>query len=535
MKYIFIQISILLFALSLPYAAGALEPGDIAKDFALRDGSGRIVTFNSLRAGARATVLELISIYCDACKKKVPQINALLNKYDAGKVKVIAVALANEQPEIDAATSKWNAQYPILPDPDKTTLYLYGAHNVPQVYVIDDAGIIRYSGNADNLAEIERIVEKLLSGTSTPAQEGDTAPEISLHDVHGTPVHVDFFQHSAGTILGFFSDDSRPSRRQAKFLKKLCDSLPDDSGVIYGLIPASFEGDPHKMARTLGDRIPLLIDTGASVFRQYGVASPAEIILVSGSGRIQKRNCSPDTAYILNLLRHPEPMSAADVQSQMTAALKRAIPDAVSIKPVTVGDATIYVGSHAGGGKSYARVVHKDILCEVCADIAFVQVIDQEGLYAAFELITPFESYGKPVDASGFLRQFIGKSYHHPFVAGANADIVSGATKSSLKFIEALNENEKIFSQFIDDPSFDATFRLKVCFLEQAEIEHAMLLYARAHHKPVTDIADAAPYCSGGTLPACPSGGTYLVTVFNDIPRVMCTVHGLDPQSSMIH
>lgn len=520
--------------LVFPHKVGALEPGDIAKDFALRDKRGAIVTLSSLREGADATVLELISIYCDACKKKVPRINALLDKYEEGRVKIIAVALANEGPEIEAETSKWNARYPILPDPDKTTLHLYGAHNVPHIYVIDKSNVIRYSGNGDDLAEIERMIDKLIAGTSAPAQEGDAAPEISLKDLHGKLTTIDVFQHSAGTILGFFKDDGRQSRRQAKFLKNLADELSDVPGAVYALIPDSFKGDPRKITKEFYERIPVLVDANGLIFRQYAVDA-SEIILVSGSGRIRKRNCPPDVKFMLNLIRQPQPVTAPDVQSRMASALKRALPDALTIKPVSVADATIYVATHESGEKSYARLVHKDILCEVCTDIAFVQVIDQEGLYKAFELVMPFESYGKQVDATAFLRQFIGKSYHHPFVAGANADTVTGATKSSLKFIEALNENERIFSQFIDDPSFDATFRRQVCFLEQAEIEHALLLYSRDRHKQPNSIEDAATYCTDGKLPVCPGGGSYLITVFNDIPRVMCTVHGLDPQSSMIH
>jgi len=535
LKNIFYHI---LFSLCLfvPNAVCALEPGDIAKDFALRDKNGSIVTLNSLRAGAEATVLELVSIYCDACRKKVPRINALLNKYEKDKVRVIAVALANEQPEIETETAHWNAQYPILPDPEKTTLYLYGAHNVPQIYVIDRNGIIRFSGNADDLSEIERIIQKLLSGKASRAQEGDEAPEIRLHDMNGTPVRLDFTRHSAGTILGFFSEDNRKSRRRAKFLRDLSKALEDTPAAVYVLVPDSFNGDLQDMASSLGERVPLLLDHDAAVFRQYAVTDPSEIVIVSGSGRVMKRACPQDEGYILRLVRRPAAAaSALDLQDLMHASLKRALPDALSIKPFSVADTTIYVATHADGSKSYARTVHKDILCEVCSDIAFVQIIDQDGLYKAFEIVLPFESYGRQMDATAFLRQFIGKSYHQPFVAGANADIVTGATKSSVKFIEALNENEKIFSQFIDDPSFDSTFRLKVCFLEQAEIEHAMLLYTREQRTAPRSIEEVARYCENAVLPQCPAGGSYILTTFNDIPRVLCTVHGLDPQSSMIH
>lgn len=513
----------------------ALQPGDIAKDFALRGTQGDIITFSSLREGAQVVVLEFISIYCDVCKKKAPQLSTLQKKYASEKVKIVAVALANDWPEITSETSSWDIKYPILADPEKITLHLYGFHNVPQVYVIDSSGIIRYSGGADNLKEIEQVIDSLLSGEAFLARPGDTAPEIEIFDYAGKKVQIDFSESAAGTILAFFNADDRNNRRQAVFLEKLSEKKSELPFSIYALIAQPFDGDIEKIIRPCGDRVHVLIDGGSRIFKLYHIEKPPELVIVSNTGRIRKRNAPCDVEQILKFLERPSQPSPETKQEPIENALRRAMPEARMIKPITIGEQVIYVGTHSDGTKSYARVVTKDILCEVCTDVSFVQVIDQEGLYRAFELLRPIETCGKQVDATRFIRQFIGKSYHQPLVAGANVDTISGATKSSLKFIEALNENEAIFSRFIDDPAFDATFRRSVCFLEQAELELAMMLYQREHRKPVRNVQDLASYLPDGMLPNCPSGGTYMITVFNDIPRIICTVHGLDPESSMIH
>lgn len=512
----------------------ALEVGDVCKDFALRNGNGQIVTFSELREDAQVTILELISIYCDACRKKVPKLNELAEKYDPGRVKIIAVALANEQPEINTETANWGAKYPILADPDKTTLHLYGIHNVPQFFIIDSTGIIRYSGNAQNFKDIEKTTEKLLSSVTSFVQPGDPAPPISLPDSNDTITTLDFSEVTSVTVLAFFTSDNKANLQQAELLEDIVKKdLPFD---VYGIISGTFEGNFDIFKSVYCINCKILIDTNGTVFKQYGINQIPETIIVSKSGRVRMRNATQNPRMFLQLFEQSESVSSpVDEEDQIMDALRRSMPQAQSIKPVTTDDTTIYVGTSRDGIKSYARIVKKDILCEVCTDIAFVQVIDQEGVYRNFILIKPFESYGKKIDATQFLKQFIGKSYHQPIVSGLNIDTISGATKSCMKFIEGLNENENIFKGFIDDPAFDANFRLKVCFLEQSEIELAMALYNHDHRKPLQDVQDVAPYCRDGKLPVCPSGGTYVIVQFNDIPRVMCTIHGLDPQSSMIH
>ncbi|MCX8043799.1 MAG: redoxin domain-containing protein [Desulfobacterota bacterium] len=528
-------IILFLASLIMPHTGLCLEPGDIAKDFALRDKYGNVLTLNNLRAGFNVTVLEFISIYCDVCKKKTPKLNALLKKYGSEKIKIIAVALANNQPEIEAETAPWGVQFPILPDPDKLTLHLYGFHKVPQMYIIDNAGIIRYSGNGDNMKEVELIIDALMHGDSLQCRAGDNAPEIVLYDYAGQKIQIDFSRSNAGTVLGFFSSDDRKHCRQADVLNKLSRQAHDIPFSLYAIAAYPFDGELNKIIQKLGDNVPVLIDSGKKIFKRYCVEKAPELVIVSGSGRIRMRNAPCDVEKLLWYFEKPSTPSRESAQEQLSQALRRAMPEAQSIKPISIGDTVVHVGIFPDGSKSYARIVTKDILCEVCTDVSFVQVIDQEGMYRTFELIRPFESCGKKIDATDFLRQFIGKSYHQPFVAGANADTISGATKSCLKFIEALNENEELFSSFLDDPSFDASFRRSVCFLEQAEIEHAIVLYSQHHKKIPHNIQEVTPYCRDGVLPQCPAGGTYIITTFNDIARVLCTVHGLDPESSMIH
>ncbi len=532
-------IACLFFVLN-PWCCHGLEVGDAAKDFALKDAGGNMVTLRSLMQGADATALEFFSIYCDACKKKVPQLNGLAKKYAPGKFRIIAIALANEQPEVTSAMNEWGVTYSFLADPEKSTFYLYAIHKVPRFFIIDRAGIIRYSGNADSLPDFEKAIDDLLAQPTAvkQLQPGDTAPALTLADDKGAAANLDFHNRQQMAVLGFFSSADSAGQKQAALLSKIYDKYKSAGIVVYGIATGELPGDLPKFMKAASPRFPMLADTGGQASKLYGVSGAQEIVIISNSGHIITRNAPREYDDLVKMLAVPEPEAqAASHEQQIMHALKQAMPDARFIAPVSLPEGTVYVGTDGGGKKTYARVVKKDILCEVCTDVEFIATLDENGRYLRLVLVLPFEVYGKQVDATKFLQQFEGRSCREKLTAGNNADIISGATKSSLKLIEGLNEMEKAFAKIQTDPAFDSTFRQSVCFQAQAEMELALRQYQREHKAQAGDISvqNLESYCPEGKLPRCPSSGMYKVTMLHGIPRIMCTVHGIDPQSSMIH
>jgi peroxiredoxin len=518
-----------------------LDVGDAAKDFALKDAGGGIVTLRSLMQGHAVTVLEFLSIYCDACQKKVPQLNSLARKYDAGRLRIIAIALANEQPEVTAAMNQWGVAYSFLADPEKSTFHLYGIHKVPRFFIIDQGGTIRYSGTADDFSGFEKAIEGLLSQPTAQRkmlQPGDDAPPLKLTDKSGTARDVRFADRQHMTVIGFFTAADSVNKKQADMLSRVHDAYQKAGILVYGVGTGAFKGDLAAFVKEAAPRFPLLADAGDGASGLYGVTGGPEIVLIRPSGHIAARNAPQDYDDLAKMLDVPEPEAqAVSHEQQIMQALKKAMPDARFIAPVRLPEGTVYVGTDGGGKKTYARVVKKDILCEVCTDVEFIATLDQQGRYRCLVLVQPFEVYGKTVDATKFLQQFEGRSCREKLSAGSNADIISGATKSSLKLIEGLNETEKAFAEIQADPAFDSTFRQSVCFQFQSEIELALQKYAggRATQSKTVDLSNLAAYCPEKKLPACPSSGIYKVTVLNGIPRIMCTVHGVDPQSTMTH
>ncbi len=150
-------------------AAGFFKVGEKAPAFALTSITGDAISLEAYKG--KVVVLGLFHI-CDPC---MMQGTNLQKVYDATQGKDVAVigvnSSGNSKKDVGEFLSAFPVKvtYPYLLDPGKVTDKLYGGGKfIPNVYVIDQQGIIRWQrvGNMD-LAGAEVIVaevEKLLAG-----------------------------------------------------------------------------------------------------------------------------------------------------------------------------------------------------------------------------------------------------------------------------------------------------------------------------------------------------------------------------------
>jgi peroxiredoxin len=523
----------------LPLPLPALETGDVAKDFALRNQSGETVTLGHFMNASRLTIVQFVSIYCEACEKHTPHMNHIYTAYQSKGVSVVGVALANTYTEAAPFVKSWGITYPLLADPDTVTLHLYGVHRVPQYFLIDNKGIIRYRGNPSRFEKFEETVSSLLEKQQPVLRPGDPAPPFSLQNRFGDTVAVNFTRRHQNTVLAFFSGDNAANCDQARAIAGAYREYKKAGLRVYGIVSPSFSSNIKSFIDKCDIHFPLLFDREESVFSSYAVTDAPQIVVINETGRIQMRRAKGSYDELTKLFTRAQPEPAPIASSgEAVAFLKKHLPDVSIVKPVSAGKENIYLGMDKKGNKFVARFVKKDILCDVCSDVYFAYTLDKSGVFRHIVPVTPLELYGKEFDAAEFLQQFIGRSYETSFKPGNNVDIISGATKSCMKLIEGLNETKQVFARYLNDTEFDSRFRKNICYLQQAELEHALSQYRHDHPDiNIGDIAisDLERYCQDSSLPECPAGGSYTVTIFNAIPRIMCTKHGLDPQSSMIH
>ena len=168
MLSILVALLVPVLAVQLALAAGFFKVGEKAPSFTLTAITGETVGLDSYKG--KVVVLGLFHI-CDPC---MMQGTALQKVAEMTKGKDVAVLGVNSSGDAKKSVGEFlsafpvKVTYPYLLDPNKVTDKLYGGGKfIPNVYVIDQQGVIRWQrvGNMD-LAGAEEIVaevEKLLA------------------------------------------------------------------------------------------------------------------------------------------------------------------------------------------------------------------------------------------------------------------------------------------------------------------------------------------------------------------------------------
>jgi cytochrome c biogenesis protein CcmG/thiol:disulfide interchange protein DsbE len=150
-------------------AAGSFKLGEKAPSFTLTAITGETVALDSYKG--KVVVLGLFHI-CDPC---MMQGTTLQKVSEVMKGKEVAVLGVNSSGDSKKSVGEFlsafpvKVTYPYLLDPSKVTDKLYGGGKfIPNVYVIDQQGVIRWQrvGNMDLAGDavIVAEVEKLLAG-----------------------------------------------------------------------------------------------------------------------------------------------------------------------------------------------------------------------------------------------------------------------------------------------------------------------------------------------------------------------------------
>jgi thiol-disulfide isomerase/thioredoxin len=129
--------------LSLESLAGRTE--------ALTDYRGRIVLVNNW------------ATWCPPCKAEMPTLSAYYNEHKFEGFTIIAVEAGDPVDVVSPFVQSYNLEFPIWLDPNGASLRAFGNGTLPNSYVIDRSGTVRYgwTGEIDK-AMLEKYVTPLL-------------------------------------------------------------------------------------------------------------------------------------------------------------------------------------------------------------------------------------------------------------------------------------------------------------------------------------------------------------------------------------
>lgn len=92
-------------------------------------------------------VLDFWATWCVPCTPMLPALDGLARRYDAAGVRVLAVDIDQSRAKADEFLREYlpSPALTLLGDPEAAVLARYGAAGMPAVYVIDAAGVIRFT------------------------------------------------------------------------------------------------------------------------------------------------------------------------------------------------------------------------------------------------------------------------------------------------------------------------------------------------------------------------------------------------------
>ena len=115
---------------------------------------GKIFQASDLLKGQRASVIYFLMPGCPMCESYTLTINELDNKFSGKGISFCGIFSSDyySDDEIISYRDDYKVKIPLYRDVDFELTHLLGAVVTPQVFVIDSAATILYSGSIDNLA-----------------------------------------------------------------------------------------------------------------------------------------------------------------------------------------------------------------------------------------------------------------------------------------------------------------------------------------------------------------------------------------------
>ncbi len=137
---------------SLSGTPGPAAPtiGHYAPDISLLDASGNRVKLSSLRG--KVVVLNFWYATCEPCRREMPAFERAYEQNQKAGLVVVGVDVADDAQTMSTFASSIGITYPVFRDDQGHAMSAYQLRDTPSSFLIDRAGVIRYTivGPADS-------------------------------------------------------------------------------------------------------------------------------------------------------------------------------------------------------------------------------------------------------------------------------------------------------------------------------------------------------------------------------------------------
>jgi peroxiredoxin len=148
---------------------GAAGKGDPAPAIQLKDQAGK--PFSLATYQGQVVVVDFWASWCGPCRKSLPELDGLQDRFAAQGVKVVGISLDAEPGAVTAFLEKVPVRFTILHDPSGQTGEAFSVVAMPTTFLIDREGRIagRFEGGT-HAQEEAAAVAALLAGSGAPQE-----------------------------------------------------------------------------------------------------------------------------------------------------------------------------------------------------------------------------------------------------------------------------------------------------------------------------------------------------------------------------
>ena len=172
------------------YATDLLKPGTAVPDFKLKDINGRTQRLSKMVKGSY-TVIDFWASWCPDCRKDIPNVKRMYEKFAPMGVRFVGVSFDNEADKWKAAVEKYELSYPQVSDlqrmRDSEVAKAFGVKWIPSMMLIDKEGKVVLSTVLSD--KMERTLTELMA-KEHPVTLSGTSERVTIDGAKGKLVGI---------------------------------------------------------------------------------------------------------------------------------------------------------------------------------------------------------------------------------------------------------------------------------------------------------------------------------------------------------
>lgn len=134
--------------------------GKMFTDFTIEDSDGKTVKFSDFVGKGKYVLVDFWASWCGPCKREIPNIKAVYNKYKGPLFDVLSVAVWDRPEDTKAAAKEHGVVWSQIINAQQVPTSIYGIDGIPHIMLIGPDGIILKRGLRG--ADIEAAVAEYL-------------------------------------------------------------------------------------------------------------------------------------------------------------------------------------------------------------------------------------------------------------------------------------------------------------------------------------------------------------------------------------